>query len=26
MLVTQCGGQKMALHVNKWSPLNGAHE
>jgi len=21
-----CGGQKMAPHVNKWSPLDGAHE
>jgi len=21
-----CGGQKMAPHVNKWSPPNGAHE
>ena len=24
--VTYCGGQKMAPHVNKWSPLDGAHE
>jgi len=21
-----CDGQKMAPHVNKWSPLDGAHE
>jgi len=21
-----CGGPKMAPHVNKWSPLNDAHE
>jgi len=21
-----CGDQKMAPHVNKWSPLDGAHE
>jgi len=21
-----CGGQKMAPHVNKWSPLDGAHD
>jgi len=21
-----CGGQKMAPHVNNWSPLDGAHE
>jgi len=21
-----CGGQKMAPHINKWSPLDGAHE
>jgi len=21
-----CGGQKMTPHVNKWSPLDGAHE
>jgi len=21
-----CGGQKMAPHVNQWSPLDGAHE
>jgi len=21
-----CGGQKMAPHVHKWSPLDGAHE
>jgi len=23
---TCCGGQKMVPHVNKWSPLDGAHE
>jgi len=22
----RCGGQKMVPHVNKWSPLDGAHE
>jgi len=22
----ECGGQKMVPHVNKWSPLDGAHE
>jgi len=21
-----CGGQKMAQHVNKWSPLDGAYK
>jgi len=24
--VSLCGGQKMAPHVNKWSPLDGARE
>jgi len=24
--IIMCGGQKMAPHVNKWSPLDGAHE
>jgi len=22
----KCGSQKMAPHVNKWSPLDGAHK
>jgi len=22
----RCGGLKMAPHVNKWSPLGGAHK
>jgi len=21
-----CGGHKMAPHINKWSPLDGAHD
>jgi len=25
-LVVLSDGQKMAPHVNKWSPLDGAHE
>jgi len=25
-LPCMCDGQKMAPHVNKWSPLDGAHE
>jgi len=26
MFIAMCGGQKMAPHVNKWPPLDGAHE
>jgi len=26
MTYALCGGQKMAPHANKWSPLEGAHE
>jgi len=26
MFTFQCGGRWMASHVNKWSPLDGAHK
>jgi len=25
-IADMCDGQKMAPHLNKWSPLDGAHE
>jgi len=26
LYASMCGGQKMAAHANKWSPVDGAHE